>query len=237
MPRMSHSLPLFVLGSLLCAQAPQWRLHPGATHDPDRRLGDDLRFGSRSGRALRRRPGLLPGRRPAGARWRYLDPAHATAPGGRLAHVLAYDEARAETILWGGMAPFQPSFTDTWRWNGTVWTQAFRPMCRRRCTSRRCATTKRVSGWCSTGRGRPGNGTAPTGSIASRCTARVRAFTTQLPYDSRRSAHGVVRWRDECEQSARHLGNGTASTGCRSAATGPVCATRPWSSTASAPAA
>ena len=125
MPRMSHSLPLFVLGSLLCAQAPQWRLHPGS--NPTQIAGSVMTYDSARDRVVRYGGaqgyslggGLL---ELDGDTWTQLN---ATAPGGRLAHVLAYDEARAETILWGGMAPFQPSFTDTWRWNGTVWTQAF----------------------------------------------------------------------------------------------------------------
>ena len=51
MPRMSHSLPLFVLGSLLCAQAPQWRLHPGS--NPTQIAGSVLTYDSARDRVVR----------------------------------------------------------------------------------------------------------------------------------------------------------------------------------------
>jgi len=46
----------------------------------------------------------------------------ATGPiGNRYAHRMAYDEARQETILHGGYFFFNRS--DTWRWNGSTWSQ------------------------------------------------------------------------------------------------------------------
>jgi hypothetical protein len=46
----------------------------------------------------------------------------ATGPiGNRYAHRMAYDEARQEVILHGGY--YFTNKNDTWRWNGTTWTQ------------------------------------------------------------------------------------------------------------------
>ncbi|MCA3007544.1 MAG: hypothetical protein INH34_04130 [Phycisphaerales bacterium] len=47
---------------------------------------------------------------------------------------MAFDEARAESVLFGGWGPGQINLDDTWVWNGATWTQrtpAVRPSPRR----------------------------------------------------------------------------------------------------------
>lgn len=47
-----------------------------------------------------------------------------SGPIGRGAHRMVYDEARGVTVLYGGYStPQQSTLSDTWRWNGTAWTQ------------------------------------------------------------------------------------------------------------------
>jgi hypothetical protein len=55
----------------------------------------------------------------------------------RFGHALAYDEARGVTVLYGGLAYYQPSdspsadqlktLDDTWEWDGNTWVQRFPP--------------------------------------------------------------------------------------------------------------
>jgi cysteine-rich repeat protein len=59
-----------------------------------------------------------------GRRW--LAPNPALRPPGRLGMALAFDVHRAETIVFGGSAG-NTVFADTWRWNGTAWSQAATP--------------------------------------------------------------------------------------------------------------
>src|SRR5437764_3865638 len=57
--------------------------------------------------------------------------AFATTPSGRLDARMVYDPATSHTILFGGATAIDPStkqayeFSDTWDWNGTIWTQLF----------------------------------------------------------------------------------------------------------------
>ncbi|MCK5943458.1 MAG: hypothetical protein KAI24_15865 [Planctomycetes bacterium] len=53
-----------------------------------------------------------------GAAWANLSPSPRPSPRGRPA--LAFDEARNETVLFGGLPVSQP---ETWTWNGSSWTQ------------------------------------------------------------------------------------------------------------------
>jgi hypothetical protein len=48
-----------------------------------------------------------------------------TGPSPRFFHSMAYDPTRHVTVLFGGTSDTGgfPSFTDTWEWNGTTWTQ------------------------------------------------------------------------------------------------------------------
>jgi hypothetical protein len=50
-----------------------------------------------------------------------------SGPPARTLYGLAYDRERGRTVLFGGtavLAPNAPSFSDTWEWDGTRWTQA-----------------------------------------------------------------------------------------------------------------
>ena len=123
----SCSLLLFALGSSLGAQAPQWRLHPGAS--PTQISGSVMTYDSARDRVVRFGGGMgyfLNGGLAEldGDVWTPLAPP-LPAPSGRVSHVFAYDEARAETILWGGVALGPTYSTETWRWDGAAWTQAF----------------------------------------------------------------------------------------------------------------
>lgn len=56
-----------------------------------------------------------------GANWTPR-PFAGSGPGARGAHRLAYDEARAVTVLHGGYnTPTQSTLADTWTWNGSSW--------------------------------------------------------------------------------------------------------------------
>ncbi len=58
----------------------------------------------------------------AGGNWRLLSPAQ--SPPARYAHMLAYDAARSEVVLFGGILRSNgQAANDTWVWNGTTWTQ------------------------------------------------------------------------------------------------------------------
>lgn len=54
-----------------------------------------------------------------GQTWRQMMPV--TSPTARFAHCMAYDEARGQVVLFGGV----DSSNDTWVWDGTNWTQKF----------------------------------------------------------------------------------------------------------------
>jgi len=50
----------------------------------------------------------------------------ATTPPARYAHDIAYDTARGQVVLFGGVNPsINTNFNDTWVWDGTNWTQKF----------------------------------------------------------------------------------------------------------------
>lgn len=53
--------------------------------------------------------------------WVEVDPA--ASPPARLSAGMAYDSARARTILFGGSGPFPTIFGDTWEYDGATWTQ------------------------------------------------------------------------------------------------------------------
>jgi len=48
----------------------------------------------------------------------------AGTPTGRSAPAMAYDAARGETVLFGGIADLQYHLADTWRWDGSAWTRS-----------------------------------------------------------------------------------------------------------------
>lgn len=56
-----------------------------------------------------------------GVSWRQLTPATSPGPRGRAA--AAYDPARREVVLFGGITATGAMLNDTWTWNGTTWTQ------------------------------------------------------------------------------------------------------------------
>jgi hypothetical protein len=60
---------------------------------------------------------------PVTAQWTALTPS--PRPGPRRRPAMAYDEARGECVLFGGGSGALPGtfLSDTWTWNGTVWTQ------------------------------------------------------------------------------------------------------------------
>ncbi len=110
--------------SILVAQTPQWRLHPvatptfvtGAQLSYDHLRDRVVRFGGSQGYQLS--SGLF---ELDGDDWAAVV---AVGPSGRVSHVMAFDDVRAETVVYGG-AFLGPTFwTDTWRWNGTSWSQA-----------------------------------------------------------------------------------------------------------------
>jgi len=57
-----------------------------------------------------------------GAGWIQLFPAN--PPPARAAHAMAFDAARGDVVLFGGVVGGVPS-QDTWIWNGVTWTQKF----------------------------------------------------------------------------------------------------------------
>src|SRR5271157_3722370 len=57
-----------------------------------------------------------------GTGWVQKSPAH--NPGQRVAHVMVYDSARGEIVMFGGASNTMGSqLNDTWVWNGTDWIQ------------------------------------------------------------------------------------------------------------------
>ncbi|MBK8974736.1 MAG: hypothetical protein IPM29_02310 [Planctomycetes bacterium] len=61
-----------------------------------------------------------------GSTWTQRTPA--ASPPGRNGHALAYDSARSRTVLFGGFDYYSTSgtFSDTWEWDGSTWTQRTR---------------------------------------------------------------------------------------------------------------
>jgi hypothetical protein len=51
----------------------------------------------------------------------------ATQPPARDTFGMVFDAAHAQTVLFGGAAPSNTSYNDTWAWNGTAWTQLSPP--------------------------------------------------------------------------------------------------------------
>ena len=56
-----------------------------------------------------------------GVAWRELS---ATGPGARVSSGIAYDSARQEVVLFGGMGTSLTHTGDTWLWNGSEWRDA-----------------------------------------------------------------------------------------------------------------
>jgi hypothetical protein len=54
-----------------------------------------------------------------GTDWTQRDPAQ--APSERSSHAMAYDAARKQIVLFGGLSPAGKSLDDTWVWDGTNW--------------------------------------------------------------------------------------------------------------------
>jgi len=50
-----------------------------------------------------------------------------TVPGARIAHAMAYDKARAQTVMFGGHLS-GARLNDTWLWDGNNWTEASVPV-------------------------------------------------------------------------------------------------------------
>ena len=125
---MTYLLPLVLaVAPVLVAQSPQWRLHaqvypnaPSASVVTYDSLRDRVvRFGGVDGYLPRYDLTELDGDV-------WLSPATGGGawPPGRASHAMAYDTRRAETILYGGFLFGPGFFTDTWRWNGSTWSQA-----------------------------------------------------------------------------------------------------------------
>jgi hypothetical protein len=60
-----------------------------------------------------------------GSDWTHESPVH--APGPRRAHAMAYDRARQQVVLFGGVDSSGTHLGDTWAWNGTDWQQEAPP--------------------------------------------------------------------------------------------------------------
>src|SRR5262245_51346436 len=58
---------------------------------------------------------------PAQTAWTNRTPA--VSPGARSSPGLAYDPVRGRTVMFGGVAPSQATYTDTWEWDGSTWQQ------------------------------------------------------------------------------------------------------------------
>lgn len=133
-PRASSRFgPLLCLGVVsvclgtMAAQAPSWRTltttlgsHPG----PGAMVYDDLRdrtvfFGGGTGYTPH--SGI---RELDGETWADTQPGGGAWPPARFGHAMAFDSRRGEAVMHGGsnLGPFL--FTDTWRWNGSTWSQA-----------------------------------------------------------------------------------------------------------------
>lgn len=57
----------------------------------------------------------------AGTAWTKKAPA--TSPNGRVGAHMCYDAQNGSILLVGGTNGFDAAYNDTWRWNGTTWTQ------------------------------------------------------------------------------------------------------------------
>lgn len=110
----------------LRAQTPQWRAvgSPIAAPGPGAMAYDDLRdrtvfFGGGSGYSPFSFLFELDG-----DAWTAVMP-RAPWPTPRFWPAAVYDSRRGEVVMYGGADLGPTYFTDTWRWNGTTWTQAF----------------------------------------------------------------------------------------------------------------
>lgn len=100
------------------AASPVWRQGGAMVQDPLRNV--TVRF---SGISLLSTLSFAETYEWNGATWTNVSPAH--QPPARYGHALAYDGRRARVVLFGGQSD-NPNFgfySDTWEWNGVVWTQ------------------------------------------------------------------------------------------------------------------
>ncbi|MDF1563610.1 MAG: hypothetical protein P1V51_11235 [Deltaproteobacteria bacterium] len=61
----------------------------------------------------------------SGSQWRRLGSSAAPVRDGYYSYNLAYDAARQEVILFGGIDSLGTYLNETWRWDGTAWSQAY----------------------------------------------------------------------------------------------------------------
>ena len=159
------------------------------------------------------------------------DPCAGSHPPSRSSPSFAYDAATQTSVLFGGSGDDATLFGDTWVWNGTSWTGACASGCvpaPRRSPPKRWRTTRRGSASSSKGRAasrmaRRGSGTVRPGRSGRNRTRRSRSCAMGTRWRSTKRAGG---WSSSAASSPRRLftrsgipGNGTATSGSRSAAT------------------
>jgi len=91
---------------------------------------DRVRSGAGAAPPSLRTKGLLPDSDPtpnqsAAISWRWAQTSTPTAPPARSRHAMVYDQARGNTVLFGGRNAAGAALGDTWVWDGASWTQKF----------------------------------------------------------------------------------------------------------------